>query len=72
VTTEPCRYCNGTGQVPVEPCADYVNGHPCARPRVNDPAYFEEYPERRSLAIYCGFHRNARLRDAFWAAKATQ
>lgn len=60
--TVPCKFCDGTGRVPVGPCPEIVHGRLCKGKVIPDPAYFERYPERAHLALYCGMHRNARLR----------
>lgn len=62
----PCRFCEGTGRVAVDRCAEIVHGRRCKNLARNDPAYFEHYPERSWAKPYCGMHGNMRLRD--WIA----
>jgi hypothetical protein len=67
--TEPCRFCEGTGRVEIDRCAEIVNGHRCRNLARNDPAYFEAYPDREYTRSYCGMHGNARVRGALEAER---
>ena len=62
--TTRCPTCQGAGTVTVEGCAEIVNGRGCQNKMVPEaPRYLDWYPERKALAMYCGLHRNMRLRD---------
>jgi len=62
MSDERCPYCDGTGRIQTEACAQIVNGRRCRKRVLPDPVYYETYPERKAFAKYCGMHRNAYLR----------
>lgn len=57
-----CRFCEGTGRVSVERCAEIVHGRQCKNLVRNDPTYYETLPDRAWVRPYCGKHGNQRLR----------
>jgi hypothetical protein len=62
MSEEACRFCEGTGRVSVDRCAEIVNGRRCKNTARNDPSYFEAYPDREFIRPYCGMHGNQRAR----------
>ena len=57
-----CLFCEGTGRVETERCAEIVHGRRCKNMARNDPAYFEEYPDREAIRPYCVMHGNRHVR----------
>lgn len=62
--TVPCRFCDGTGRIEIDRCAEIVNGRRCKQRARNDPSYFEQMPDREYSRPYCGMHGNQRIRAA--------